>query len=208
MTVQLEDIAFNEAGLVPVVVQNASTGMVLMMAWANREALEKTLESGVMVFWSRSRKKLWKKGETSGNTLYLRELRLDCDGDTLLALVDQTGPACHTGEPSCFYRVLETLEKGNVTFFDRLVTTIEDRAKGAAERSYTASLLESGKERIGQKIGEEGVETAIAAALGKRAEFIYELSDLIYHCLVAMQAFGVKPSEIWEELERRHGKRQ
>jgi phosphoribosyl-ATP pyrophosphohydrolase/phosphoribosyl-AMP cyclohydrolase len=200
-----DDIIFNEAGLVPVIVQNASTGMVLMMAWANRRALELTLERGVMVFWSRSRQRIWEKGETSGNTLYLRELRLDCDGDALLALVDQEGPACHTGKRSCFHRVIRTLREGNIAFLDTLVSVISARSQALPEGSYTATLLASGKERIAQKIGEEGVETAIATSLGKREEILYEMSDLLYHCLVAMQACGLKASDIWRELGRRHG---
>jgi len=204
MTMQLDDIVFNEAGLVPVIVQNASTGMVLMMAWANRRALELTLEKGVMVFWSRSRKKLWEKGETSGNRLYLRELRLDCDGDALLALVDQSGPACHTGNGSCFFRIVETLKTGSIAFFDTLVSTISSRSKTFSDTSYTARLLAEGRERIGQKIGEEGVETAIATAVGNPEQIRYEMADLLYHCLVALQAFGLAPTDIWEELESRH----
>lgn len=205
MNARLEDISFDDAGLVPVVVQNASTGMVLLVAWANRQALERTLERGVMVFWSRSRERLWEKGETSGNTLYLRELRLDCDGDSLLALVDQVGPACHTGNRSCFFRIIRTIKKGSIVFLDRLSSIISSRAGARPEDSYTASLLASGKERIGQKIGEEGVETAIATALGNGDAVLYEMSDLLYHCLVAMEALGLEPAAIWKELEDRHG---
>ncbi|MFP4481358.1 MAG: bifunctional phosphoribosyl-AMP cyclohydrolase/phosphoribosyl-ATP diphosphatase HisIE [Thermovirgaceae bacterium] len=205
MTTQLDDIVFDEAGLVPVIVQNASTGMVLMMAWANRKALELTLKRGIMVFWSRSRKQIWEKGETSGNTLYLRELRLDCDGDALLALVDQTGPACHTGNRSCFSRTVTTFRAGSIAFFDKLVFTISSRAGAFSQNSYTARLLAAGNERIGQKIGEEGVETAIATALGKGEKILYEMSDLLYHCLVALQAFDLSPADLWEELESRHG---
>jgi phosphoribosyl-ATP pyrophosphohydrolase/phosphoribosyl-AMP cyclohydrolase len=205
MTAQLDDIVFNEAGLVPVIVQNASTGMVLMMAWANRQALELTLEKGVMVFWSRSRQELWEKGKTSGNRLYLRELRLDCDGDALLALVDQSGPACHTGNRSCFFRIAGTLKSGSIAFLDTLVSTISSRSGASLKTSYTARLLAEGKERIGQKIGEEGVETAIATAIGNRGKIRYEMADLLYHCLVALQAFGLAPVDIWEELESRHG---
>ncbi|MGC9490762.1 MAG: bifunctional phosphoribosyl-AMP cyclohydrolase/phosphoribosyl-ATP diphosphatase HisIE [Thermovirgaceae bacterium] len=205
MTTQLDDIVFNEAGLVPVIVQNASTGMVLMMAWANRQALELTLERGVMIFWSRSRKELWEKGKTSGNRLRLRELRLDCDGDTLLALVDPSGPACHRGTRSCFSRIAGTLKKGSIAFFDTLVSTISSRSGASLETSYTARLLAEGRERIGQKIGEEGVETAIATAVGNPGKIRCEMADLLYHCLVALQAFGLEPADIWEELESRHG---
>ncbi len=208
MTAQLDDIVFNEAGLVPVIVQNASTGMVLMMAWANRRALELSLERGVMVFWSRSRKKIWEKGETSGNRLYLRELRLDCDGDTLLALVDPSGPACHTGNRSCFHRIAGTLKTGSIAFFDTLVATISSRSGAALNTSYTARLLAEGRERIGQKIGEEGVETAIATAVGDGGKIRYEMADLLYHCLVALQASGLTPADIWKELESRHAEGQ
>lgn len=200
----LEDVKFGGDGLVPVIVQDVLSGEVLMMAWANREALEATLSSGMLTFWSRSRNELWKKGETSGNTLSLQELRLDCDGDTLLALAEPAGPACHTGERSCFHRLLTPSCEGRGTFPGVLWRYLEKRRRDDPAESYTARLLSKGLRRVAQKVGEEGVETALAVAAGDRKETVCEAADLLYHLEAALLASGVSPRDVYAELERRH----
>ena len=198
-------IKFDEKGLVPVVVQDSTTAEVLMTAWANEEALKLTADSGELTLWSRSRKELWKKGETSGNVMKVVELRIDCDGDTLLAIVDPAGPACHTGKRTCFYRSLWGKENSTeATFLGRLWQYLNKRRSESPEESYTARLLAKGPSRVAQKVGEEGVETAIAAATGDREGFRYEAADLLYHLLVACISSGVSFKEVLDELMSRH----
>ncbi|MDK2958771.1 MAG: phosphoribosyl-AMP cyclohydrolase / phosphoribosyl-ATP pyrophosphohydrolase [Synergistaceae bacterium] len=204
MVFSLEDVKFDGDGLVPVIVQDVLSGEVLMMAWANREALEAALSSGMMTFWSRSRREIWKKGETSGNTLALQELRLDCDGDALLALAEPAGPACHTGERTCFHRLLTPPCEGRGTFPGVLWRYLEKRRFDDPAESYTARLLSKGLRRVAQKVGEEGVETALAVAAGDRKETVCEAADLLYHLEAALLASGVSPREVYAELERRH----
>ena len=200
-------IKFDEKGLVPVVVQDSTTAEVLMTAWANEEALKLTADSGELTLWSRSRKELWKKGETSGNVMKVVELRIDCDGDTLLAIVDPAGPACHTGKRTCFYRSLWGKENSTeATFLGRLWQYLNKRRSESPEDSYTARLLAKGPSRVAQKVGEEGVETAIAAATGDRDGFRYEAADLLYHLLVACISTGVSFKEVLDELMSRHKK--
>lgn len=207
----IEDLRFDDRGLLPVVVQDAGSGAVLMLAYANREAVERTLTTGQAWFWSRSRQSLWKKGETSGNTLQVLEVTADCDGDALLVRALPAGPTCHRGTRSCFEPNPARLELG------WLAAVLESRQGADPETSYTARLLARGVERIAQKVGEEGVETAIAAVVFSgaaarpgegnepRKALIGEASDLIYHLLVLLQATGVDPAEIKDELIRRHG---
>ena len=200
-------IKIDEKGLVPVVVQDSTTAEVLMTAWANEEALKLTADSGELTLWSRSRKELWKKGETSGNVMKVVELRIDCDGDTLLAIVDPAGPACHTGKRTCFYRSLWGKENSTeATFLGRLWQYLNKRRSESPEESYTARLLAKGPSRVAQKVGEEGVETAIAAATGDRDGFRYEAADLLYHLLVACISTGVSFKEVLDELMSRHKK--
>lgn len=200
-------IKFDEKGLVPVIVQDSTTAEVLMTAWANEEALKLTADSGELTLWSRSRKELWKKGETSGNVMKVVELRIDCDGDTLLAIVDPAGPACHTGKRTCFYRSLWGKENSTeATFLGRLWQYLNKRRSESPEESYTARLLAKGPSRVAQKVGEEGVETAIAAATGDRDGFRYEAADLLYHLLVACISTGVSFKEVLDELMSRHKK--
>ena len=200
-------IKFDEKGLVPVVVQDSTTAEVLMTAWANEEALKLTADSGELTLWSRSRKELWKKGETSGNVMQVIELRIDCDGDTLLAIVDPAGPSCHTGKRTCFYRSLWGKENSTeATFLGRLSQYLNKRRSESPEESYTARLLAKGPSRVAQKVGEEGVETAIAAATGDRDGFRYEAADLLYHLLVACISTGVSFKEVLDELMSRHKK--
>lgn len=176
-----------------------------MMAWANRESLELTASTGDMTFWSRSRKELWRKGATSGNTMKVLELRADCDGDALLAIVEPSGPACHTGERSCFFNVLTDRCEGKGTFPGVLWRYLEQRRHDDPEESYTARLLARGARRVAQKVGEEGVETALAVAAGDKKEAVCEAADLLYHLQVALLASGLSPRDIYAELERRHG---
>jgi phosphoribosyl-ATP pyrophosphohydrolase/phosphoribosyl-AMP cyclohydrolase len=206
MVFSLNEIKFNKDGLVPVIVQDVLSAEVLMMAWANRESLEQTLSGGEMVFWSRSRKKIWRKGATSGNTMKLKELRIDCDGDTLLAFVEPAGPACHTGERSCFYRLMTEPQSGKGSFPGILWRFLEKRRHDDPSESYTARLISKGLRRVAQKVGEEGVETALAVAAGDRAETIYEAADLLYHLQTALLASGLTPLDVYAELERRHSK--
>ncbi|HWM91058.1 MAG TPA: bifunctional phosphoribosyl-AMP cyclohydrolase/phosphoribosyl-ATP diphosphatase HisIE [Thermoanaerobaculia bacterium] len=192
-------LKYDDRGLLPVVVQDVGTGAVLMLAFANREAVELTLSTGQAHFWSRSRQSLWRKGETSGNTLQVVEILVDCDGDSLLVRARPAGPACHRGTRTCFEPNPARLELG------WLASILEERRSADPAASYTARLLQSGIERIAQKVGEEGVETAIAAVAGRRDAVVSEASDLLYHLLVLLQASGVEPGEIAEELLRRHG---
>lgn len=202
--IDLSLIKFDDKGLVPVVVQDAVTAEVLMTAWANAEALDKTAECGELVFWSRSRGELWHKGESSGSRMRLRELRIDCDGDTLLALVEPAGPACHTGERSCFYRRLcGEADATEGTFLGRLWRRLNVRKNDDPKESYTARLLQSGLSRVAQKVGEEGVETALACATRDRGGFCYEAADLLYHLLVACIAAEVPFDEVLRELASR-----
>lgn len=203
--IDFECVKFDEKGLVPVVVQDVVSAEVLMTAWANAEALEQTVNSGELTLWSRSRRELWRKGGTSGNVMRVVELRVDCDGDTLLALVHPSGPACHTGERTCFYRTLTGVEDStDATFLGRLWYYLNKRKDDDPEESYTARLLSEGVGRAAQKVGEEGVETAIAAATADKAGFRYEAADLLYHLLVACIAVGVPLPEVLHELASRH----
>lgn len=205
MNIALDSVRFDEQGLIPVIVQDVLSGEVLMMAWANRKSLELTASTGDMTFWSRSRKELWRKGATSGNTMKVLELRADCDGDALLAIVEPSGPACHTGERSCFFNVLTDRCEGKGTFPGILWRYLEQRRHDDPEESYTARLLARGARRVAQKVGEEGVETALAVAAGDKKEAVCEAADLLYHLQVALLASGLSPRDIYAELERRHG---
>ncbi|MGL4606946.1 MAG: bifunctional phosphoribosyl-AMP cyclohydrolase/phosphoribosyl-ATP diphosphatase HisIE [Eubacteriaceae bacterium] len=203
----LSQIKYNESGLVPAIVQDYETRQVLMMAWMNEESLKLTLETKKATFFSRSRQKLWLKGETSGNTLTVIKLDYDCDGDTLLLEVLPVGPACHTGEVSCFYRNLFTDEEqnlGNSNILTALTSLIAQRKEEPVEGSYTNYLFEKGVDKICKKIGEEAAETIIAAKNNDSQELVYEASDLIYHLLVLLKNQSVDLQTIYKELTRRH----
>jgi phosphoribosyl-ATP pyrophosphohydrolase/phosphoribosyl-AMP cyclohydrolase len=197
---------WNEQGLAPAIVQDATTGEVLMLAWMNAEAWQLTQETGEAHFWSRSRQSLWHKGETSGNVQHVVEIRLDCDADTLLLRVDPAGPACHTGERSCFYTVvggLPTADGGHASVLDELYRVILDRKQNPRPGSYTAQLLDKGMAEISKKVGEESVEV-IVAALGQSDErLVSETADLLYHSLVLLAARGVPLAQVEAELEKR-----
>jgi phosphoribosyl-ATP pyrophosphohydrolase/phosphoribosyl-AMP cyclohydrolase len=190
-------LAYDEKGLVPVVVQELGSGAVLMLAYANREAVERTLETGQVHFWSRSRQALWRKGETSGNTLAVVEITADCDGDALLVRARANGPTCHRGTRSCFEPNPARLELGWLT------AALEHRSAADPEESYTARLRAAGVPRIAQKVGEEAVEAVVAAVAGRRDELVLETADLLYHLLVLQLASGVDPAEVAAELLRR-----
>lgn len=231
---ELETIRFDDQGLVPTVVQDHVSGDVLMVAWMNAESLARTLQTGETWFWSRSREELWNKGASSGNRQRVVELRLDCDGDTLLVRVDRDGPACHTGEDSCFYRPLagptphsnavspivtavatpertvsvvdmDSMEVG--ILFNDLYTLIRMREAERPENSYTTYLFNSGLDKILKKVGEEATETVIAAKNGSARELTSELSDLFYHLLVLMVERGLGLTDVCRELAERAGRR-
>ncbi len=201
----INQVKFDDKGLVPVVTQDIKTNAVLMVAYMNAESLQKTLESGDMWYYSRSRQQLWRKGETSGHVQKLHELKMDCDGDTLLAMVSQEGPACHTGRYSCFFESLygEGVYSGGYGIIDELFAVIEDRKVNPKEGSYTNYLFSKGIDKILKKVGEESAEVIIAAKNAARDEIRYESADLIYHLLVMLSERGLNPSEVFAELEKR-----
>lgn len=188
----------NSDGLLPAIIQDARSLKVLMMGYMNREAFEKTLAEGKVCFWSRSRGKLWTKGETSGNFLHVVEMYGDCDGDTLLVKAIPDGPTCHRGTTSCF----DTPEEEG--FIRILHELIQKRHKELPEGSYTTGLFIKGVKQIAKKVGEEASESIIEAVDGNRGRFIYEASDLIYHYLVLLEQMGVTIEDLEKELALRH----
>lgn len=204
----IENVKFDEHGLVPAIAQDVRTGAVLMLAYMNEESLKLTLETGYATYYSRSRQKLWKKGEESGHVQKVRAIRYDCDGDTLLLQVEQTGPACHTGAYTCFHHTLSELIEGEASskgsaVLQEVYNVILDRMANPVEGSYTNYLLDKGVEKIAKKVGEEATETVIAAIKGNKDEVRYEASDLLYHLLVLLAQQGVTPEEVWTELASR-----
>jgi len=189
--------------LLPVIVQDAFDGRVLMQAYMNREALEHTLENGRVTFWSRSRQQLWTKGETSGNTLKLVEAHADCDNDCLLIMAVPDGPTCHRNTDTCFDGDTNTLPQ--LAFLAGLERLIAQRERDRPEGSYTTRLFEAGIKRISQKVGEEGVETALAATSGDIEELVNESADLLYHLLVLLRASGLTLADVTAVLQARHG---
>ncbi|NQW18990.1 MAG: bifunctional phosphoribosyl-AMP cyclohydrolase/phosphoribosyl-ATP diphosphatase HisIE [Chloroflexi bacterium] len=201
-------VKFNDAGLIPAIVQDADTGDVLTLAYMNQEALEKTLEGPDVWFFSRSRNELWHKGETSGNYLKVVSVVEDCDADAMLVKVKPTGPACHTGEQSCFLDdaapdVSKSESALGPGVLAELGAVIADRKRNPAEGSYTTSLFTDGRERIAQKVIEEAGESAIAALGTNPQRAAEELGDLLYHCLVLMEDAEINPDLVWAELRAR-----
>ncbi len=206
-------LKFDGEGLIPAIVQDHRDDAVLMMAYMNRDALEKTIRTGQAHFWSRSRKTLWHKGATSGNHLNVKEVRIDCDGDTLLVRVEPEGPACHTGQWSCFFR---TVKDGAVRRFkpspakalilDRIYDVILDRKRSPKPKSYVSWLLKSGRDKILKKIGEESGELIIGSKNNRSSEIIWEVADLWFHTLVLMGYHKIAPADIYQELQKRFGK--
>lgn len=209
----IDELKFDEKGLITAIVQDAENNEVLMTAFMNREAVEKTLETGYAHYWSRSRQKLWKKGETSGHFQEVKDIRADCDTDALLLKVHQQGVACHTGHRSCFFYTifekegLPATEDAIPGLFELLYEIIMARKLNPPEeKSYVASLFAKGQDTILKKIGEESGEVIIASKNGKKEEIIYEMADLWFHSLVALAYHNVHPSEVIQELQRRFGK--
>ena len=198
----IEGIKFDDNGLVPAIVQDINTNKVLMLAYMNEESIRKTLEEKIACYYSRSRKELWKKGETSGNIQKLKGFYYDCDKDSILLLVEQVGVACHTGNYSCFFN--EVIGYNNqVNVLTDLYELIENRKNTPVEGSYTNYLFEKGLDKILKKVGEETSEVIIGAKNKDKEEMVYEISDLVYHLLVLMVNEGVSVNDIKEELKNR-----
>ncbi len=203
-------IRWNSDGLVAAIVQDRVDGTVLMQAWMNAEALERTVSTGQATFWSRSRREIWVKGLSSGNTQQVRELRLDCDGDALLLLVDPAGPACHTGQKSCFYRLAQERVWDDApppagSTLSALAGALEARKAASPDSSYVAGLYAKGRHKILQKLGEEAVETVLAGTGEDADQLVYEMADLWFHSLVLLADAGLKPEDVLSELARREG---
>jgi len=194
-------------GLLPAIVQDAGNGAVLMLAYMNREALALTLASKRVTFWSRTKGRLWTKGETSGNFLALRALAVDCDGDTLLVLADPQGPACHTGTRTCWGDDAPQAAAEPFAFLATLQEVIRQRIESRPEGSYTAKLLAEGTRRIAQKVGEEGLELALAAVAQSDQEILGEAADLLYHAMLLLQVKDLSLARVVEELQLRHAAR-
>ena len=195
------DLKFDERGLIPAIVQDASTREVLTLAYMNRESLERTIETRETWFWSRSRNELWHKGATSGNTQHVVDLVADCDNDAIVVLVKPAGPACHTGARSCFDLPNEVEDLGGL--LAQLYALIESRERERPEGSYTTYLFDQGIDKILKKVGEESAETIVAAKNDDPKPLVAEVSDLIYHLIVLLVARGVSLEQIREELAQR-----
>jgi phosphoribosyl-ATP pyrophosphohydrolase/phosphoribosyl-AMP cyclohydrolase len=193
-------------GLLPAIVQDANSGAVLMLGYMNREALRDTLSEGRVVFYSRSRRRLWLKGESSGHFLDVVSVSADCDDDTLLVQAEPRGPVCHKGTPTCFAGQPATAA-GELAFLARLESVIAQRLAEQPSGSYTAKLYAEGPSRIAQKVGEEGVELALAAVSGDDGKVVAETADLIYHLLLLMKSRGLSLARVVAELESRHQNR-
>lgn len=196
------ELKFDEKGLVCAIAQDYESGEVLMQAYMNKEAYLLTLETGYAHYFSRSRQKLWKKGETSGHFQKVKSIYVDCDGDCVLMKVEQTGAACHTGNYSCFFNEIKNGGIG-VEMLGALQRIIKDRKDNPEEGSYTSYLFEKGVDKIAKKTGEEAVELVIAAKGGDKNEIIGECADLLYHTLVLLENVGVKLSDVCNELKER-----
>ena len=206
MSLDIGKVDFGKGdGLVPAIVQDVDTGAVLMLAYMNREALEQTLSRRRAVFYSRSKQRLWEKGETTGHTLDVVEVVADCDHDTVLVTARPRGPACHNGTLTCFGDQPRT-RAGTISFLARLEGVIAQRASEKPEASYTARLLEKDISRVAQKVGEEGVEVALAAVKDGEQKVVEESADLVFHLMVLLRARGIPFGAVVSELEGRHQK--
>ena len=215
----LDQLKFDKDGLLPCITQDAENGEVLMLAYMNAEAVENTLKTGKVHYYSRSRGKQWMKGESSGHVQTVCEIRYDCDGDTLLIKIDQEGAACHTGRRSCFYTVVDGAEVridaepevdttaiyAEQDILDAVYHVIQDRRRNPNEKSYVNSLFTKGLDKILSKVGEEATEAAVADKGGDREEIIYEVADLFFHTLIMMGYYDLPPERIYAELRRRFG---
>ena len=206
----INTLKFDASGLIPAVVQNIETNEVLMVAYMNADTIKQTLETGRATFWSRSRQEVWVKGDTSGNYMYVKEVRVDCDCDCLVVLVNPAGPACHTGNRSCFFRKIEdgklvedAKEQTKTDVFAREQAVVMDRKEHPEEGSYTNYLFDKGEDKILKKVGEEAAEVVIAGKNRDKDEISYETADLIYHLTVMLVDNGMTWEDIYKEMERR-----
>lgn len=205
--IDIQELDFKKGdGLIPAIIQDAETYQVLMLGYMNREALEKTINEQQVTFYSRSKQRLWTKGETSGNTLQLIDLQHDCDNDCLLILANPQGPTCHTGEESCFYQKKFKPEENELEFLNALETLVKQRKKEMPKGSYTTSLFKEGIDKIAQKVGEEAVETVIEAKNSKDKKFTGEVADLLFHLLVLLREKNIPLKEVIKVLKKRHKK--
>ena len=208
----IKNLKYDNNGLIPVIVQDWKNGEVLMLAYMNEEALRKTIETGYTHFWSRSRGKLWKKGETSGNEQFVKEISYDCDNDTLLVKVEQKGVACHTGNRTCFYSKLSSFSPSafslqpSAFIIDKIYEVIQDRKRNMREGSYVSSLFKNGRDKILKKISEEASEVVIGSKNEKKEEIVWEIADLWFHTLVLLGYHDITPEDIYRELQKRFGK--
>lgn len=200
----IEKLKFDEKGLIPAIVVDDKTGEVLTLAYMNKESLKISLEKKLTCFWSRSRQELWLKGETSGNYQHIVSINADCDMDALTVRVKKDGPACHTGEESCFFNTVIQSEEAPAFSVQGLVEMLEGRKNNPKEGSYTTYLFQKGIDKILKKVGEESTEVIIAGKANDKAEAIYEISDLMYHVLVLMIEMGISVDDIMNELASRH----
>lgn len=202
--IDINELGFDEKGLIPVIVQDYYSKQVLTLAYMNRKALEITLAEGRTCFWSRSRQELWRKGETSGNFQKIVSITVDCDKDALNVEAIKDGPACHTGSESCFFEPVYVAEDTTPFSYEALYKMIEGRKTDPKEGSYTSYLFDKGIEKIMKKVGEESTEVIIAATKGDREETIYEVADLAYHVMVMMAERGIALKDLTSELAKRH----
>lgn len=191
-------------GLIPAIVQDVESNLVLMLGYMNQEALDKTLETKLVTFFSRTKKRIWTKGETSGHYLHLDSITVDCDNDTLLVKAKPVGPVCHTGNDTCF----DEKNTSKTLFLDKLRQIIKDRKNNPTDKSYTASLFEKGINKVAQKVGEEAVEIVIEAKDNNKELFLGEAADLLFHFLVLLEAKEIELDEVMEVLIDRHSKKQ
>ena len=204
LMLNIDELKFDEKGLIPAIVVDAVSKQVLTLAYMNRESLEITLKKGLTCFWSRSRQKLWLKGETSGNYQHVVSITADCDKDALTVVVEPDGPACHLGTKSCFTNPVFESEELHDFSLESLMTLIEGRKLEKKEGSYTTYLFEKGIDKILKKVGEENTEVIIAAKADDKKETIYEIADLTYHVMVLMIQMGISLEDIHRELASRH----
>ena len=202
--INIENLKFDEKGLIPAIVVDAISKEVLTLAYMNKESLQITMEKKLTCFWSRSRNKLWLKGETSGNYQHVVSITADCDNDALVVMVEPDGPACHTGEKSCFFNPVFENDELKEFSLSGLIKLIEGRKINKTEGSYTTYLFEKGLDKILKKVGEECTEVIIAAKANDKKETIYEIADLCYHTLVLMIEQGISLEDIHKELSSRH----
>ena len=200
----INQLKFDEKGLIPAVVVDAITKQVLTVAYMNKESLEISMKEEMTCFWSRSRQELWRKGETSGNRQHIVSITADCDGDALTVVVEKDGPACHTGEESCFFQPVWQSESLNEFSLQQLYGLLEGRKEEKPEGSYTTYLFEKGIDKILKKVGEESTEVIIAAKADDRKETVYEIADLAYHVMVLMVQMGISCEDVHRELDSRH----